>query len=81
MASKLEAADDEYKHLGTESGEHLQDSAHATDDKFLARKLMEDMPKPCPLALINYLAYAPVQTAWVVVQLRQCLGSWFIFVQ
>ncbi|CAE7313686.1 CSTF77 [Symbiodinium sp. KB8] len=32
-ASKLEAADDEYK------------------------KLMEDMPKPCPLALINYLAY------------------------
>eukprot|EP00439_Symbiodinium_sp_Y106_P068241 s2571_g11.t1 len=33
VASKLEAADDEYK------------------------KLMEDMPKPCPLALINYLAY------------------------
>lgn len=32
-ASKLEAADEEYK------------------------KLLEDMPKPCPLALVNYLAY------------------------
>mmetsp|Transcript_51883 Transcript_51883/g.93427 ORF Transcript_51883/g.93427 Transcript_51883/m.93427 type:complete len:846 (+) Transcript_51883:38-2575(+) len=32
-ATKLEAADDEY------------------------RKLMEDMPRPCPLALINFLAY------------------------
>lgn len=47
--SRLEAADNAYRRLGGRSDGALP----------ALRKLMEDMPRPCPLALINFLVYAP----------------------